>query len=968
MSSPPSKESPPSEESPPHQESLPPQETPPTEGYGRFVPGVVKDGAQFATGFLPSMMAGTKPVIELVKDLAEKAVKDQINRQFYEEEWLRKHPSPYKLAIRDSTAEMKTWVNEQIGDQGEVKKLVIMKEVAAMIQKVMFQSRSSGDNLPIAERRLTDLELVLNGNGPKADAIMARINNLGGINKVLLDLIHRMHIIEDTPPPVQPVTDSAGDGYCCEHCDGMRSDLSRVNQRLFNPKKGALNITTMWQFCKWAGPELEKYQDKFDELDRKLAEVNALAAIEQPPACTCDQSAIDALATNVSSHGKRLKGIDKFLDIMESHLPGLQKHVGTLDALFNNQHDKIKKLEEQAKPEKMNALVAAAVKAAVKETNSAVLKKVEDLEKSMKQQAEAAAKQDEEVQKLKADNDELRREFKTQGAQLIELRKEFEQQGDKLQEQDEEAEKLKAVVQQLGRDFEAQGTKLDHQDQKIDGQNQKIEQQDQKLEAQDKEIKDQALKIAAHESEIRRIWEHLQQQKQNVGGQNFLSGPPDQQQPPHQESPQPPPQAPLGNGPFTPSPTPSHQGNEGEPIDDCDAEMKEAAAPEYPEPESPAATPTPSIFGRITKPPIIDWNINWGAQLGDFTFADLDQPAPPEHDMPSAPSGNLPSSHAQAPVVPMFTSDGQTSPPPSGGSFFTPSGSPGFPAMGGGEFGFSMPPPPVGTNAVGFGSPELGSGFSNMLIKGKLKPIAKYGQEVNAHGYPMVTPRSRKPLAQPAVQTPPPDAQNPPPSSPVAPVPTPTPTPAPAPAPPARRNLNASVEDEAEGEEDVQMGGSVPAPSQPAPIQPASPEQPQQAQQPVHQTIQNTKFSLAFYEEWKRSLCAENEDFTKLTEKRLSPKATQQINQAWQKNLNTRNKQNDLTTRELLRRDLRLSPDAKGYAAEDMERLMSTWLRKVFFVAGKDTSSGDIAALGKAYGILVDNSKTRLTPDAADVA
>lgn len=514
----------------------------------------------------------------------------------------------------------------------------------------------------------------------------------------------------------------------------------------------------------------------------------------------------------------------------------------------------------------------------------------------------------------------------------------------------------------------------------------------------------------------------LEQRQQTSGGQN-PPGLPDQQQPPQSlrdaQSPSQAPPAPQGNGPFTPSPSPPHQGCQdnqctpGNPMDVQDVsadgpqseadlldfdtgdhEMEEApkntAQPEQPqaqpapifgtqptgqpqqpffgqgptEPHPPAAGPTPSIFGTVGQASGSDPSINWGAKLGDINFANLDQPPPapasPEHDM--TPAGPAP-----------FTPWGTGSVP----SFFpqTPSASgPGAPAPVAPMFARDAPSK---SNAFPSAAPAGAFDFSAPLAPVRANPIvpasemgAAFENMTFGNGQLKGIPKAGQqvnaqglPIIQPRKRQP--NTTQPQTSNPGV-----------LPAAQPGRNLNAYVEDAPDEEQDVHMdmGGqgagqnanpvapaaheaSMDSEPTPVPVQPSNSDH----MQSLQPGVSNTKFSLDVFDKWKADLCSKHTTFAKVSRTlSVDHERGQRQNQVWQDNLDMMERTKGNTDKLLYDLGL-LQAKANGFSKDEMTRLMRAWLEKVFLEAGIETSRKDQAKLEKVCNELGQKAEAWLS-------
>lgn len=1023
---------------------------------------------------------------DVILGLAKKIVKDEIKRQLYNQEWLRNNPAPYTVAITAESNAIRAEFMHQIGYQGELKKKVIMLEVDEKLMnglmglkrefKCLF-AENNGDSLPGLARRVAQVEFEIRGGGDVSVSI----------NKALVDLNRRVEIVENSALN-QQVNREAGSGRCCEHCrehylefklvrknledmEAVKTNLNVLLQQLWNPKKGEIDLKKIWKFCKWAGPQIEAITGMA---------IPVAAAAEQPRenTCSCDQNAINELTTSVGGHEKRIEKVESIfpqLCAMWDFYKDLEKHgllnlKDYLDAEFDRDRGRLSALETKVGDETIQSSVDAAVEKAMTKHKADSEKEISDMKKSMKKDLDNAVanikftnngeilkmkesmKKDvqDAVAKVKSDNEkEIKRQV---DAAVSESKSAYEQEVKDMKES-MKAEVKSAVADAVAeKDGEIQDLKTKHETlrNEFETQKKRIEEQEKEIAAHGRQFE----ALATEQQEQNSRLDSLEQQRQqSSGGQNSTG--PEQQQPPR--PPQPPQSpssthpAPQGNGTFTPSPSPTHEGSKDNqdtpdhPMDvegmdddaaqseadmlDCEFEfedvvMDEAAGdaaqaaregapsptiqpptqpapphtpifgeqpPAQPqqagaeqqqlfgqgpasshsgpaEPQTPAAAPAPSsIFGNVGQASASDPNIQWGAKLGTFSFADLNKPlanpTAPEHSMPPAdpapfnpfafqPAGNMASSSGSTPSAPF-------------GAPSAPSGSSLFPAAApAGDFGFNMPPPPVAANPMASSS-QWGAGFDRMHINGQLKPIAGPGQELNAQGLPIIKPRSNKfkSNTQPPASDPPavPSAQ------------------------PRRRNFQAYVEDASEEDQDVHMGGqgaghnatpaapAAPTHKQPAPVptQQPSTSNPTPPQAPVQQqqAPQNTKYSLAVYQQWKSDLLARHADFSSVTGRPLAdPGAQQRQNRVWQDNLAMRQRTHGDTNH--LLNSLRLSPAARGFGKFEMGRLMNTWIMRVFYAAATDTSSRDQdrLALQRAYGQLSDEAKVWLSHQRADVA
>ncbi|KAG8162271.1 hypothetical protein KVR01_008036 [Diaporthe batatas] len=1062
-----------------------------------------KNGAVFAAGFLPSVInainTGSKPLQVVIHEMVKDEAKYQIQHQLYAQEWLTSHPPPYMVAITNECGTLRADLMQEIGDQGEVKKLVIMLEVDQKIASAVrtltsnfshYFEKSVQNGLPTVIRRITDLESKANNHADKhAD-----------MNKALAELNRRVFVIERTAPGAgQPAS------LCCHHCKDfedvkgqvqtlkcemklVHADIEKIDQRLWHPKKGEVDIQMMWKFCQWAGKEMEdkfgEYDGKFkaltDKADAAAASAAAAAAAAEEPrenCCGWDQDAIDTILkaagrhedriAQLEAHNPRHKEMWEFCDSLNGMIPHLVEHIGSIDERLITHDTQIAKLQRMAKPKNLRRFVqataedavakavAAAVASAIQASKKTFAEEFEGIKEAAQGQVkaikEATQKQVNEamaeVKKIKESTqkqvndmkqsvqnqfDEAMKEAETAfGEEVTAMKKAIKNEAhaavaEAAAKQDEEIQNLKTETKQL-RDSQAV---LEN---KAEAQEQRLLAQDKKLEEQGKKIEEQEERIAAHERKINT---------------------------------QPPKMPKLS-------------------FDDEEDLADSPGASTEPEPEPEAKAPAAaasgpfSIFGSRPQPPKGDSNINWGAKLGDFSFADLDQPpaadagasddgmtSADEPDSVASPQGSTPSIFGKitSPPAPVANPASSSlrfdfkSPPKEPAA--TPSMAPE------GAFDFSMPGlPPVSAAPVSSAS-NLGAGFERMMINGQLPPVTKPGQECNEQGRPMIKPRSNKPATTPEQ------------------APTPAPTPAPAasspipdPVPIAKSHarFQAYVEDEEDEmditveDEDVEMDmGSQPAPAptpapaaapakpsaaprpaprpapQPSAAQPSAasrpaaaqpppaaaqappaaqpkqqqpsqkpqqpeqakqpelpgqkiqqpgqklkqpkqtskpqypvqqpqkavykPQQPTQSQQPIQQGVRNTKFSLDFYEQWKRSVCAANMDFsTMIGQPNRDAQTRLRWNKEWHHNIDTKNTDPRLST-DQLRADLRLPGGVRGYSRNDMERLMGAWLRKVFHAAMMDTDKTDMRALGERYNFLIDETKKWLTSAQADVA
>lgn len=316
-----------------------------------------------------------KSLDKVVETIADDKVKVALRKQLYDQAWLKDHPPPYMVAITEASNTLRAQLIQMIDDQGEVKKRVILIEVDAKIKTAVdrlktefkdFFAQNVRDSLPTVARRLGQLEVEVGGSpgGP------------GGINKALVDLTRRVRIIEQSAPNRQ-TKDTSAASRCCHHCAEIKvvkADLNVLLQRLWEPKKGEINLQRMWEFCNWAGPQMEK---KFREYDAKLEALDGMTAPAEQPRdnpCRCDENVINTLTASVEGHDQRIVHIESmfpqltamwdFCEALKNEgLPNFQNH---MDTELQKLDKRISAHEAKVNPESVQSLVDAAVKQAFK--------------------------------------------------------------------------------------------------------------------------------------------------------------------------------------------------------------------------------------------------------------------------------------------------------------------------------------------------------------------------------------------------------------------------------------------------------------------------------------------------------------------------------------------------------------------------------------------------------------------------